>query len=97
MPGWVQFDRPQRCWFWLLYSCVHRCAAAAQCHALRAGACVRFVARAEGCRATASVLQDASYSFFWCRLTPRSGAQPSPIRGRLGRGLVGSTVGSTRP
>ena len=27
MPGWVQFDRPQRCWFWLLYSCVHKCTA----------------------------------------------------------------------
>ena len=29
MPGWVQFDRPQRCWFWLLYSCVHKCTALA--------------------------------------------------------------------
>ena len=72
MPGWVQFDRPQRCWFWLLYSCVHRCAAAAA------------LPRAEGARgraavpgsANASVLQHASYSFYWVSITTRSWAQP---------------------
>jgi hypothetical protein len=29
MPGLVQFDRPQRCWFWLFDYGVHRCAALA--------------------------------------------------------------------
>ena len=29
MPGLVQFDRPQRCWFWLFDYGVHRCEALA--------------------------------------------------------------------
>ena len=54
MPGWVQFDRPQRCWFWLLYSCVHRCAAAAALTRAVGMLAVRL-----GLRLLASVLQDA--------------------------------------
>ena len=59
MPGWVQFDRPQRCWFWLLYSCVHKCAALAY-FTLTDTACTTPARQAGDCGWHPSVLQAAS-------------------------------------
>ena len=57
MPCLVQFDRPQRCWFWLLYSCVHKCAALA-CFTPTDAACTTPARQSRS--GLASVLQAAS-------------------------------------
>ena len=59
MPCLVQFDRPQRCWFWLLYSCVHKCT----CYFTRYAAWASLRKQLACGGWLASVLQDASYSF----------------------------------
>ena len=66
MPGWVQFDRPQRCWFWLLYSCVHRCAAAAA------------LSRAEGMRVGCAA--SAQSGLLVCYMTLASNEAAAPRR-----------------
>ena len=66
MPGLVQFDRPQRCWFWLLYSCVHRCAAAAA------------LSRAEGMRVGCAA--SAQSGLLVCYMTLASNEAAAPRR-----------------
>ena len=95
MPGWVQFDRPQRS---LVLTALELCAQMRCVGVLHAHGC--RVHHACACEAAliSSVLQAASSSINTHAARELSRGLSRGLRGRLGRRLAGRLdVGSTRP